>query len=678
MTRGTRSCVWALGLVSAATAGGQAVSVNVDPSLDRKAVSPDVYGVNFGSEAQMSSLRWPVRRWGGNATTRYNWQRAISNRGSDWFFFNIPSDVPDPDDLPHNSDADLFIDETRAAGGEPLITFPLIGWTPRPERQKFWGFSMSKYPPDHDSNECIAAGGAPWCIRDAGNGMRGGAPITGNDPLDTSVAIGPSFVTGWKAHIASRTGSSGAGGVRFFNLDNEPNLWHETHRDVHPAKPTYDELWNRTQQYAAALKAQDPAIQLLGPVPWGWCEYFTSAADWTPSNCMSGPDRDAHGGLPLLAWYIQRVKAHLDTTGVRLVDYIDVHYYPQASGVALNTDESAATAARRLRSVKSLYDPAYADESWIPEPVRLIPRVRGWIDTYAPGSGLKIAITEYNWGEAGGMTGVSAALAQAEVLAVFGREGVGLATRWVAPPENSLIEDAFRLYLNYDGAGARVEGESVRAVSSQVDGVGAYAIRRADGRLYLLLFNKDTAARTANVQVAGYGNVSASLFRFSGSQRLGSAGSASLVGGAVSLALPARSATLAVVGAPTATARRYYPITPCRALDTRQPTGPYGGPALPGQGVREFVLHGRCGVPATAVSVAVNLTVTAATHAGNLRAYPGGTAPPNASAINFAAGRARANNAILSLAGDGRLALRNDITAGGSAHVVVDLVGYFQ
>jgi glycosyl hydrolase family 44 len=674
MARARRWIVLALGIGPAALAPAQTpVTVSVDPGLDRRAISPFIYGVNFGTDAQMQGLHWPVRRWGGNATTRYNWQRDISNRGSDWFFFNIPEDNPNPGQLPDNSSADVFIDRTRTGGGQPLITFPLIGWTPRPERQKFWGFSITKYGPQ-DQNECTVTGFPAWCTVDAGNGVHNGVDVTGNDPLDTSVAIGPSFVTAWKAHIAGRTGTAAAGGVRFFNLDNEPGLWHETHRDVHPAPLTYDEIWSRTQAYASALKAADPAIQLLGPVPWGWCEYFTSPADWTPSNCVSGPDRTAHGGLPLLAWYIQQVKAYMDAHGgLRLVDYIDLHYYPQASGVALSTDESAATQARRLRSVKSLYDPAYADESWIPEAVRLVPRVRDWINTYAPGSGLKIAITEYNWGDGT----ISSALAQAEALAIFGREGVELATRWVAPEPNTVIEDAFRLYLNYDGAGGKVEGDSVRAVSSQVDGVGSYAVRRSDGRLFLLLFNKDTAARTANVTVAGYGNVPVSLYRFHATQRLASAGSASLVGGAAALSLPARSATLAVIAGPTPTARKYYTLAPCRVLDTRGAAGPYGGPALPAQGVRDFLIPGRCGVPATAVAIASNLTVTQASQAGNLRAYPSGGAAPLASVINFTAGKARANNAILSLAADGRLAIRNDMAA-GTAHVILDVVGYFQ
>jgi hypothetical protein len=77
------------------------------------------------------------------------------------------------------------------------------------------------------------------------------------------------------------------------------------------------------------------------------------------------------------------------------------------------------------------------------------------------------------------------------------------------------------------------------------------------------------------------------------------------------------------------------------------------------------------------VAIAGNLTVTGASQAGNLRAYPSGGTAPLASVINFSANKARANNAILSLAADGRLAIRNDMTA-GTAHVILDVVGYFQ
>jgi len=521
---------------SAAPPPAAMVQVSVDPGANRRAVSPLIYGVNFGSAAQATRVKWPVRRWGGNATTRYSWRYDVSNHASDWFFYDLPESNSNSSLLPDGSAADRFIDETRAAGGQALITVPTIGWSPF-DRQRRWGFSVRKYGAQRET-ECTVTGNAFWCQPDAGNGVRSdGRLITGNDPRDTSRKIGAPFVTGWMDHIAARTGRAAQGGVKLFELDNEPMLWNSTHRDVHPQPVTYEELWQKTRTYAAAMKARDPGIQILGPSDWGWCAYFFSAAD----GCTPGADARAHGNVPLLEWYLSKVREHQQSTGVRLIDYLDLHYYPQASGVALSDDESPATAARRLRSLKGLYDPSYVDESWIGQPVRLIPRMKEWIAARLPG--VKLAITEYNWGND---DGPSSALAQAEALAIFGREGIALATRWVAPEAGSRVEDAFRLYLDYDGRGAKVVGDSVRAVSSDVNAVGAYAVAGTGSRLFVLLFNKDTAERRADVQMTGGFVRPATLYRFDPTHRLGSAGTVMPAGGALSLVLPARSATLVV------------------------------------------------------------------------------------------------------------------------------------
>ncbi|HEY8022395.1 MAG TPA: glycoside hydrolase family 44 protein [Thermoanaerobaculia bacterium] len=647
------------------------MTVSVDPGAARHPISPLIYGVSFGSDAQAARLRWPIRRWGGNATTRYSWRDDIANRASDWFFYNIEESNPNPAALPDGSAADRFIDATRAAGGQPVITLPTIGWTPI-DRQRRWGFSVAKYGAQQ-ATECTATGFPSWCNADAGNGYRAnGAPITGNDPRDTSRLVDPSFDTAWMAHIAARTGTVAQGGVRLFALDNEPMLWNSSHRDVHPQATTYDELWQRTRDYAAAIKAQDAGAQVMGPVVWGWCAYFYSAAD----GCAPGPDAAAHGNLALLDWYLKQVADYRTATGVRLVDYLDVHYYPQAGNVTLSSDETPATSALRLRTLKSLYDPSYVDESWIGQPVDLIPRMKAWIAARLPGAGL--AITEYNWGND---DGPSSALAQAEALAIFGREGVDLAARWEAPADGSLVEDAFRLYLSYDGAGSQVSGDSVRAVSSDVDAVGAYAVRGAGSRLYVLLFNKDTAARQAAVGVPGGVVQPAALFRFDPMHRLGAAGTAAPAAGTLTLTLPARSATLAVLDLPPPAGGDYYTVTPCRAVDTRGAAGPYGAPALAGGVERTFALAGRCGVPATALAAAVNLTVVSPSRDGDLRAYAGGSAAPVATAVSFAAGRTRANNAVLPLAADGSaiLAFQADLAGGtGTLDLLVDVVGYFQ
>jgi len=521
-------------LLLGAASAEAAVVVAVDPALDRKPVSPWIYGVNFGTSSEFDALPYPLRRWGGNSTTRYSWTQDAHNSGSDWYFITTPSSHPNPALLPDGSEADLFVAETRAAGADAIVTLPLIGWSPK-DRQKRWGFSVTKYGAQ-DGTECTGSGGAFWCAADAGNGVHSGADVTGNDPHDTSVEIGPSYVGDWIDHLK---GKFGAGGVRFYAMDNEPALWNSTHRDVHPSPLTYDELWSRTLDYATVAKAKDPAAMVLGPESWGWCEYFWSAAD----GCSNGPDRAAHGGLGLLEWYLTRVRADELASGVRKVDVLDVHYYPQA-GTALNDDEGQA--AKRLRTVKSLYDTTYVDESWIGQPVKLLPRLRQMIAARCPGLG--IGISEYNFG---GDTGISSALAQGEALAVFGREGVTLATRWVAPANGSRVQDAFRMYLDYDGVGGQVRGESVRATSTKVDSVGAYAIDGPDGKLFVMFFNKHTAGVTTSMTVAGGGSRTGSLYRLTSAAPWGPAGTANLASGAVTLALPARSATLLVLAPAT-------------------------------------------------------------------------------------------------------------------------------
>jgi hypothetical protein len=120
-----------------------------------------------------------------------------------------------------------------------------------------------------------------------------------------------------------------------------------------------------------------------------------------------------------------------------------------------------------------------------------------------------------------------------------------------------------------------------------------------------------------------------------------------------------------------------FTVTPCRVLDTRDATGPYGGPALAAGQTRAFTLADRCGIPTSANAVAVNLTVTRPTAPGNLRLYPADQAVPLASSLNYVAGQTRANNAIVGLSPSGALAVRC-AQASGTAHVVLDVTGYFE
>lgn len=479
--------------------------LSIDLTADRRPISPEIYGINYADETLATVLNLPVRRWGGNATTRYNWQNDTSNRASDWFFENIPEENEAPEQLPNGSSADRFVEQDRRTGTKSLLTMPLIGWTAK-SRDFACGFSVTQYGAQQQTDS--------WQT-DCGNGLTtAGDPLTGNDPTDTSMAIDPSFVQEWIAHLISQFGTATDGGVAYYNLDNEPMLWHVTHRDVHPEPVGYDELRERTYAYAAAIKAADPSAQTLGPAEWGWTGYFFSALDSTAGGSWwnQAPDRAAHDDLPLVAWYLQEMQRYEKQQGVRLLDYLDLHYYPQTSGVALAPVGDAETRARRLRSTRSLWDAHYQDESWIEEPVRLIPRMREWVDTYYPGT--KLALGEYNWGA---LDHINGALAQADVLGIFGREGLDMAFLWAPLSADEPFAFAFRMYRNYDGAGSSFGDTSVHASSTDQDKLAIYAAQRSsDEALTLLVINKSNETLASTVAIAGLPSVSsAQVFRYS-------------------------------------------------------------------------------------------------------------------------------------------------------------------
>ena len=143
----------------------------------------------------------------------------------------------------------------------------------------------------------------------------------------------------------------------------------------------------------------------------------------------------------------------------------------------------------------------YTDESWIGEPIYLIPRMKQWVTNNYTGT--KLAVTEYNWGALDHMNG---ALTQADVLGIFGREGLDLATLW-GPPDatNAPGIFAFRMYRNYDGQGSAFGETSIRAASADQEKLAIYAAQRnQDGALTLMMINKTEQALTSTVTLTNF------------------------------------------------------------------------------------------------------------------------------------------------------------------------------
>jgi hypothetical protein len=233
---------------------------------------------------------------------------------------------------------------------------------------------------------------------------------------------------------------------------------------------------------------------------------------------------------------------------VRILDYLDLHFYTQVPGVASSSAGSTTTKARRLRSTRSLWDPTYiesSDASWIKTPVKLIPRMHAWIDDNYEGT--KLAISEYNWG---GLENINGALAQADVLGIFGRERVDLAALENPPTADQPGAFAFRMYLNYDGAGGRFGDTTIRASSTDQDRLAIYGSKDSgSGDLKLMVINKTSKPLKSPVNLSNF-VPSSCLYSYTYSPanlNAISSGWYPIEGGSFTYSFPGQSITLLVI-----------------------------------------------------------------------------------------------------------------------------------
>lgn len=452
-----------------------AVVLSVNANADIHLIDPRIYGAAFASTSDLNNLNATTNRSGGNATSQYNWQLNASNRAHDWYFQSIGSASSVP-----GADGDQFIQSSRAAGADPMLTIPMVGWVAKlgANRAKLAGYSIAKYGAQTGND-------SQW-FPDAGNGIQSGtnARITWNDPNDASMPADENFQRGWVQHLVSTWGQSTNGGLRYYFLDNEPSLWAWTHQNVHPQGVGMEEVRNKMIAYSAMIKSVDPGAFVMGPEEWGWNGYFMSGLDQLNGN---NADRNAHGGADYLPWVLDQLRQNDQANGTRTLDAFTVHYYPQGSGV-FGDNVSQATQLLRNRSTRSLWDPNYTDESWINQKVNLIPRLKQWANQYYF-SGTPVGITEYNWGAEGHMNG---ATAQADVWGIFGRENLNIGNRWTTPAAGTPSYLAMKLWRNYDGLDNGFGDVSMQATAPNPDQVSVFASRRtSDGALTVAVINKN-------------------------------------------------------------------------------------------------------------------------------------------------------------------------------------------
>ena len=545
--RGYVGSLIALWLAAISTQAQNPITINVDAAANRRPINPNIYGVAHATTADLNDLNSPLNRNGGNNTTRYNWQLNADNRGNDWYYESIADSSATAGER-----GDTFFVNSRTAHAQAMLTIPTIEWVAKvgTNRSKLAGFSIAKYG---------AQTGNDWqWFPDAGNGVRtSGQYVTGNDPNDANVPSNSTFQQGWVQHLVGRWGTNANGGLRYYILDNEPSIWHGTHRDIRPTGPTMDEIKNKIVDYAGKVRAVDPSALIAGPEEWGWSGYFFSGYDQQYGSTHGWgvlPDRNNHGGADYLPWLLDALRQNNSATGMRLLDIFTVHYYPQ--GGEFSDDVSSAMQMRRNRSTRSLWDPAYVDETWINDRVDLVPRLKNWVNTYYPGT--LTGITEYNWGAENHING---ATAQADILGIFGREGLDMAARWATPASSTPTYKAMKLYRNYDGNRSTFGDTSMSAMTPNPDTVAAFAAQRStDGALTVMVIAKSLSGSTpATITLANFVHGgTAQAWQLTAANAITRLPDVGVSGSSFAVTLPPQSVTLFVVanasgppGAPT-------------------------------------------------------------------------------------------------------------------------------
>ena len=390
-------------------------------------ISPYIYG--FGTymhEDREAEGVWDMQptiyRWGGNTSSRFNYKIDAWNSAQDWFWHNFGSS--------RKGMIDQFMADNNSRGVASMITLPMLGWVAK-DRESY-SFPRSLYPKQQQFEG------------DAGNGVDlNGKPLKA-DPKRTSLAIDPAFVAGWVQKLKKQFGKH----PHFYIMDNEPMLWHITHRDVQAEPMRYKTYLERYVAYAKAVREADPEAVIVGPAAWGWMEMQYSGWDiegpW--SNWKKQTDRKANGDRPFLEWFLEQLAQREKQLKISLLDVLDVHFYPEKDRWPAGEDDHPGRRRALLAATRSLWDKAYTDNSWINEKLYFIPRLQSMAQKFKPGT--KVSIGEYNFRSEWDISG---AIAQAEILGTFARTGLYAAQYWDFPRKDGTHRYAFLLYRNYDG-----------------------------------------------------------------------------------------------------------------------------------------------------------------------------------------------------------------------------------
>jgi hypothetical protein len=489
--------------------GGGSVQFTINSTQNAHAISPYIYGINFFNG---SSLNIPVTldRLGGNRWSAYNWETNASNAGKD---YKYESDNYLVNGSPYaNVPGGAIIPSLNAAAANNralVVTVPMAGWV---SADMAGPVLQADFAKSARFNQVVPKKSTIYP----------GSSLSLSPDKTDDYAFTDEYVN-WVKNTKSPSQQV------FYSLDNEPALWGETlpagwtpdnwdghlgnqpgrtHPEIHPSPPTFAEMKQKTIDNSSAIKDVDPNAIVFGGVGYGYAEFTNLQGAPDATTSPSHPGGDHAGELNYYENLLQGVHNAETAQGRKLMDVLDLHWYPEATGGGVRITESnnsASVAAARVQAPRSLWDPSYTETSWITSccsggPIKLLPNVQRDINDFDPGT--KIGITEYNYG---GGNHISGGIAQSDVLGIFADQNVYAASLWPLDTDanSKFVEGAFKMYLNYNGTGGKYGDMSVNSATTDLSKTSIHASVDSTNpnRMVVVAINRTGSAVTTGIAV---------------------------------------------------------------------------------------------------------------------------------------------------------------------------------
>ncbi|RQW07793.1 T9SS C-terminal target domain-containing protein [candidate division KSB1 bacterium] len=447
--------------------------ITIDAAVGRRPISPYIFGKNNSLSDSKSNptsqANWQkyrdagikmFRENGGNNSTKYNWRRKLSSH-PDWYN-NVYA---------HDWDYAATSLQNNMPEASGMWAFQLIGWSAANRDNNFndWGYNNSQWWEGVHNN--WAGGGGP------GSGDGDPEKYLMSWPPDSTVGI----LTQWFDVLGLEKPQ-----FRYWNMDNEPEIWNGTHDDVMPQQPDAEAFMQSYFAVAKKARALFPEIKLVGAVPaneWQWYNWKNDAISYKGKRYV------------WLEYFIMRVAEEQAASGVRLLDVVDLHFYPGESSVSdvLNLhrvwfdEDYVYPGANGVKRIGGGWNDGMRKEY-------IFRRCLGWLEKYIGADhGVGLGVTEMDIkSENPNVTAVW----YASTLGVFADEDVELFTPWSWKVG---MWEVLHLCSNY------MRQTRISSSTRAADIVNAYAsINTAGDSLTAILVNRDTAPQTITLNLANF------------------------------------------------------------------------------------------------------------------------------------------------------------------------------